>query len=87
MFSEVTEKLHREQMANKSCTVGKWILQFITDVNVLLSRITAYCDKENIKLPLQAPHDLLSSLFAFHYQHYLHFLPFIKLFTEKPSPI
>ena len=39
-------------------TMGKWILQYITDVSAVLSQITAYREK-NIELHLQAQRDLL----------------------------
>ena len=46
----------KKNLQNTSGTMGKKILQFITDVSALLSQITAYGEK-NIKLKLQAQRD------------------------------
>ena len=52
--------------------MGKWILQYITDMSALLSQITAY--REKTELHLQAQRDLLPLLFAFNYQNYSRYL-------------
>ena len=53
--------------------MGKWILQYITDVSALLSQITAYREK-NIELHLQAQRDLLPLLFIYNHQNYSRYL-------------
>ena len=58
---------------NTSGTMGKWILQYITDVCALLSQITAYREK-NIELHLQAQRDLLPLLFIYNHQNYSRYL-------------
>ena len=52
--------------------MGKWILQYITDMSALLSQIIAY--REKTELHLQAQRDLLPLLFAFNYQNYSRYL-------------
>ena len=37
---------------NTSGTTGKWILQYITDVSALLSKITAYREKKKHRIVL-----------------------------------
>ena len=49
----------KKNLLNTSGTTGKWILQYITNVSALLSKITAYREKKNIELYLQAQRDLL----------------------------
>ena len=53
--------------------MGKWILQYITDVSAFLSQITVYHEK-NIELCLQAQGRLLPLLLAFNYQNYSRYL-------------
>ena len=53
--------------------MGKWILQFITDVGQLLSQIIAYREK-NKESHLQTQRDLLPLLFAFNHQTYSRYL-------------
>ena len=69
----------KENLLNTSGTMGKWILQYITKVNALLSQITAYREK-NIELHLQAQRGLLPLMFALNHQNILHdILPIITL--------
>ena len=63
----------KKNLLNTSCTMSKWILQYITDVSAFLSQINAYCEK-NIGFHLQAQRDLLLLLFAFNYQNYSRYL-------------
>ena len=49
----------KKNLLNTSGTTGKWILQYITNVSALLPKITAYREKKNIELYLQAQRDLL----------------------------
>ena len=36
----------KKNLLNTSSTMGKWILQYITDISGFLSQITAFCDKK-----------------------------------------
>ena len=63
----------KKNLLNTSGTMGKWILQYITDVGELLSQIIAYREK-NKESHLQAQRDLLPLLFAFNHQNYSRYL-------------
>ena len=41
----------KKNLLNTSCTMSKWILQYITDVSAFLSQINAYCEKKH-RVPL-----------------------------------
>ena len=36
-----------KNLLNKSSTIGKWVLQYITDLSALLSQITSYREKKH----------------------------------------
>ena len=61
----------KKNLLNTSSTMGKWILQYITDISGFLSQITAFCDKKKkkIELHLQAKRDLLTLLFTFNHHN------------------
>ena len=64
--------------------MGKWVSDYIHDVNKYLSIIAAYRDK-NIELHLQAQQELLPLLFAFNHQNYSRYLTYhhVKLQALK----
>ena len=53
--------------------MGKWVVDYIQEVSLLLFEITAYREK-NIRLHLKAHSDLLPFLFAFSHQYYVQYL-------------
>ena len=63
----------KKNLLNTSGTMGKWILQYITKVNALLSQITAYREKY-IELHLQAQRGLLPLMFALNHQNFSRYL-------------
>ena len=63
-----------KNLLNKSVTIGKWVLQYITDLSALLCQITSYREKKNIELHLQATHDQLPLLLIFNHQNYSRYL-------------
>ena len=60
----------QEKLLKSSRTVGKWVVDYIKEVSLLLFTFTAY-RKRNIRLPLQAHSDILPLLFAFSHQNYV----------------
>ena len=52
--------------------MGKWVVDYIQEVSLLLFEITAYREKH--RLHLQAHSDLLPLLFAFSHQNYVRYL-------------
>ena len=57
----------QEELLKNSGTMGKWVADYIQDVSLLLSQITAY--REETSLHLQAHSDLLPLLFAFNHKN------------------